>query len=498
MKLLEVYLTPIDERRFQAIATQSPVGGGSAESSLPFWDGPVDRRTTLIKLLELSGGFFAKAFPDPDEQAWMEHGGLLTSDRNGFAPAYLEKVGQVLYEALFPVGSALRSTFESALRAAEQDGVELHVRLKYAAQSAQRSRLADYPWELLHDGQRFLLHRDIVLSRYLDYESLAPSLPAQDHLNVLLISSPASDPSQGLGQLPDLEQQAIREGMTKAQADQRMTLTQLPQVTRKGLSAYLTDCSSQDLPQVIHFDGHGLYGKRCTNPDCRQLHNSIKVERCRRCQQALPEAEGFLLFEDEQGKPDYVSAREFAVLLPKSVALVVLSACQSGMAVAGESLFNGTAQQLIDLRIPAVVAMQYLVRVDAASQFAEQFYRVLGKREPLTTALQEGRKWMMPQLNQWYRPVLYLRWQDNEGGQLFTSVNEADSDTGLRLSQRLELGRLQQDLEDLEQDYESVKDRLRTESNPRSRNQLIRQHDQIISEMDQCEQKISRLRQNDE
>jgi hypothetical protein len=361
---------------------------------------------------------------------------LLTEDRKSFHPAYLETIGQALYRSLFPIGSTLRSTFESSLRLAEQAGEDLHLRLKFPADSAKRSRLADYPWELLHDRDRFLLHRNVVLSRYIAYEALPPRLIGQEQLRVLLVSSSACDQAQKLPKLSDAEQQAVRQGLMKAEDLGAIALEQLSTVTRKGLSIYLTDCAPEQRPQVIHFDGHGLYGKRCINPGCRQIHKGIQVEQCSCCQQQLPEPEGFLLFEHEQGGADYVSAREFAALLPSGVALVVLSACQSGMAIAGETLFNGTAQQLIDARVPAVVAMQALVRVDAASLFAEQFYRVLGKKEPLVVALREGRKWMMEQGNQWYRPVLYLRWRDNAGGQLFVSnqnhgIEDVPSDTSL-------------------------------------------------------------------
>ena len=63
--------------------------------------------------------------------------------------------------------------------------------------------------------------------------------------------------------------------------------------------------------------------------------------------------------------------------------------------------------------------MQYSVSVDAATEFAEQFYRSLGQKNSLATAISKGREAMDVEDNQWYRPVLYLRWQDNEGGRLF-------------------------------------------------------------------------------
>lgn len=491
MQLLEIYLLPMDPQRFSAIATRSPTGDGAAESRLPFWDGECDRLSTLIKTLELSSGFNAAAFPNAEERAWMKESELLSVDGKGFHPDYLKTIGKVLYQALFPSGSRLRTCLESSLRMAEQVGEDLHLRLKFADDSAERSRLADYPWELIHDGQRFLLQHGVVMSRYIAYEALAPKLPKATQIKVLLISSGAADKQMGLYKLPEDERKAVHEGLSKAQDSGAVALGQLTKPTLRALSIYLTDCA--ETPQVIHFDGHGLYGKRCGNPDCLKIHPGIKVMRCSQCGQSLPSPEGFLVFEDEQGDPDYVSAVDFGMRLPQAVALVVLSACQSGMAVASQSLFSGVAQQLMDARVPAVVAMQYAVRVDAASQFAEQFYRVLGKREPLTVALQAGRKWMRPMLNQWYRPVLYLRWQDNAGGQLFAEDTSARLNSSLSRFDRLQRDRWIEELGDWEQHYASVQAQLRIETNPVTRNRLKHQIAQIGTEMDECERRLSQL-----
>jgi CHAT domain-containing protein len=429
MKLLEVYLLPLNQRQFRAIATHSPAGDGSADSSLPFWEGEQDRRSTLIKVLEGTGVFRSEHFPRPGEQEWMVTAGILTPDQQSFHPSYLQQIGQALYAALFPSDSSLKSAFQTALRLADQKETELHLRLKFSADSAERSRLADYPWELLHDGQRFLQHRQVVVSRYIAYEALPPVFLSQERLRVLLISPRSEDAAQGLAKLSDAEQQAIRVGLSKAESEGSIVLESLPKATLKALSANLSQRPETQMPQVLHFDGHGLFGKRCVNPQCSQIHAGIKVDRCRNCSQKLPEPTGFLLFEDEQGRPDYVSAASLAAFLPKGVALVVLSACQSGMAIAGESVFNGTAQQLIDARVPAVVAMQYAVRIDAASQFAEQFYRVLGQKQTLLKAVNEGRKWMGVDGNQWYRPVLYLRWLDNQGGAIVCGSSDRKAES---------------------------------------------------------------------
>lgn len=421
MQLFEIYLSPLDAKRFLAIATRSEAGDGQAESSLPFWASEQDWRTTVIKTLELSQGFRPDYFPQPAEQAWMQQVKILTPDAKSLHPAYLAHIGQALYEALFPAGSSLRQAFQTALRLAEQAETGLQLRLKFAANSAQRSRLADYPWELIHDGQRFLEHRQVVVSRYIAYEAVPPKIAQQQQLKVLLLSPRAADPAQGMQPLSSAEQLAVGVGLASAEAAGAIVLERLTLVTRQSLSVYFTQQRPEQLPQVLHFDGHGLFGKRCMNLACRQMHAGIKVDICQHCGQQLPQAQGFLVFDDGKGGADYVSATALAALLPRGLALVVLSACQSGMAVAGESVFNGAAQQLIDSRVPAVVAMQYKVQAADASQFAEQFYRVLGAQRSLLEALHEGRKWMDVDGNQWYRPVLYLRWPDNKGGQLFSA-----------------------------------------------------------------------------
>ncbi|MBD2036588.1 CHAT domain-containing protein [Leptolyngbya sp. FACHB-321] len=501
MELLELYLSPLDAQRFQAIATRLPIGIGDAatECVLPFWVGEQDWRRTIIKVLESSQGFRAEHYPEPDEQAWLKQEELLLPDRQSFHAAYLERIGQSLYHSLFPPDSEIKQAFLHSLRLAEQHNTDLHLRLKFAADSVQRSRLADYPWELIHDGQRFLQPRQVIVSRYIAYEALPPALLPQKQLRVLLIAPRVEDATQKLAKLSDTEQQAIHLGLSKAKAEGLAVLESLSKATLKALSADLSQRTETQMPQVLHFDGHGLFGKRCVNSQCGQIHAGIKVDRCRNCGQLLTEPTGFLLFEDEQGGPDYVSAASLVAFLPKGVALVVLSACQSGMAVAGDSVFNGTAQQLIDARVPAVVAMQYGVRVDAVSRFAEQFYRILGQKKPLVTALNEGRKWMGVEGNQWYRPVLYLRWLDNQGGQLFAETATVEPlQVKLSRFQRFEIERLQVELEDLDQDYESVKAQLRVELDAPTQNKLERQIEQIGRQMDTKEQQLFRLKQQDE
>jgi hypothetical protein len=247
MELLELTLSPVNARCFLAIASRVPdgVGDASTECDLPFWVGKQDWRRTIIKILESSQGFRSENFPEAGEQDWLEQEGLLLPGRQHFDSAYLRRIGQSLYQSLFPPDSVLKQVLQHSLRLTEQHNLDLHLRLKFAADSGKRSRLADYPWELLHDGQRFLLHHRVRLSRYIAYEASPPQLPAQEKVRVLLISARP----QGLAQLTQAEQQAIQVGLERAQNAGLVQLQILPSLTRKALNRYLTDCSSQEIPR---------------------------------------------------------------------------------------------------------------------------------------------------------------------------------------------------------------------------------------------------------
>jgi len=539
LETLKLYLSPTKGRGFKVIA--SGTGEGETESSLPFfalenekekdWRCSValaSRRvgaatlTPLLRCLEMTA--FNSQYFQQDEQEWMVASGILDENRHNFSDKYLENIGQSLYQSLFPPDSKVKNALLASLRSHEAQNTQLHIQLSFSDHVIRGVRLADYPWELLHDGRSFLLlHCNVTISRYITYEGVRPNLPPTDKLNVLLLSSTASDSALGLNQLGDREVQAIRQGLEKGRNDGHINFVQLS-ATRDQLRAYLTEHRGEDAPQVLHFDGHGLYGKRCTNTQCRAINKGNKITRCRKCDRELPEAQGYLVFEDGNGGADYVSAEELGVLLSKSsvgdgnnksggIALVVLSACQSAMTIEGDSVFNGTAQNLIGQRIPSVVAMQYSVSVASATKFAEQFYRSLGQRNSLGIAVSQAREAMGIEGNQWYRPVLYLRWQDNQGGQLFkdSSItsdqvvvpeNKISKPTNKprqisRINQ-IRIDSLKHDLGKLAKDYEDVANKKTRESNPQEQNNLQLQLDDIAKQMEVIEKQLQELGYGDE
>jgi CHAT domain-containing protein/tetratricopeptide (TPR) repeat protein len=381
----------------------------------------------------------------------MKREGLLLSDGSGFSADYLEKIGQSLYKSLFPVGE-VSDLLQRSIALAEKDhNPQLHIQIEFSAGVTELNRLPDYPWEMVHDGQRFLAHHNVTFSRYIAHLSAPPTLSSVSPINVLLVSSGAYDEENKFYPLSKNEYEAVKKGLKKSQEDKHIHFSEPKQASFKELTTYLTENRGDDAPHVLHFDGHGAFGKRCLNSECRTF-NTSKLEKCEKCGTALSASQGYLLFEpdenDDEREANYVNAKEIGSLLQSirhgdshaqqgGVRLAVLSACRSAYALGGSSVFNGVAQSLIGHGVPAVVAMQYKVSPKGATAFAERFYRELGNKQSLAVATSQGRVAMQNvEHNQWYRLIFYLRWQANDGGQLFASVgdNSAKSQTTKTIS----------------------------------------------------------------
>lgn len=432
MKLLKLFLT-VPERaepgEFQ-INADSEAGQLVYNSKLPFFENEKRWRTTIIKILGAEE-FRAEDFPIPEEQDWMlENGLLVKQDSSHFSQQIRQVIGKEIYKSLFPDGEA-RELLQRML-AISGSREQLHIQLGFSDKIERRSRLPDYPWELACTPKGFLAEGQIVFSRFIGFMETTPNLPSVEKINILLVSSLAWDQEMDLKFLGSQEQNAVLRGLKKAEEENKIDLKQLKCLTFKELGDYLTENTGEKAPHIIHFDGHGFFGQRCEK--CRTIHRQIRVETCRKCGQSLVGKipQGYLLFQPREGEwnqnADYVSAKEISSLLHKisleqaekyGVRLVVLSACKTGFALASESLFNGLAQNLIQHQVPSVLAMQYNVTVGGAITFSERFYRALGNYNSLTTSVSLGQQAMGFEGNQWYRPVLYLRWHDNEGGYLF-------------------------------------------------------------------------------
>ena len=440
MSTLRVYLSPISKTSLRVITEPF----SETDSTIPF-DGLDNRRITMLKALNAES-FNPSDFPGEDEQKWMMAEKLLIGDgsQRSFHPDVYKNIGQALYRSLFRSESPAEEKLKIARYNAKKSRKQLHLQIAIKDDVARQARLFDYPWELLCDEKEFLASQGIAISRYIEYKDPLPSIPALEQINVLLVSSRAinSDPHVNLKPLTDDEYQAAYQALQKAAEEKLLQLDELKHVTVKSLENYLIEHREKNTPYIIHFDGHGHFGMLCKHvlPDgegeCGTFHPGILTKKCRRCGSDLPNPQGYLLFEGGPRGCSYVSAGHLGSILGlanqsnrpgRGIALVVLSACKSSMAQAEDLVFNGVAQSLINQQIPAVVGMAFSVNTVSTTNFAERFYRALGERLPLALAINWGRLAMEDtgyEGNQWYRPALYLRWKDNEGGRIFTRQSE--------------------------------------------------------------------------
>jgi hypothetical protein len=522
MNLLELRFYPIvGKQDFFKVSVEGSSGEVNHEPVLPFLDSKAldapDRRFTVVKVLE-STKFNEKSFSQ-EEQAWMVREQLLLAEQSAFHPQGLATIGRRLFQVL---GQNIQQVIETAVADAKRDRTWLHIRLRFPADDPEDVRLTDYPWELLHNEYGFLAHQGVAFSRYIAYRSPRPNLPSVDRLHVLLISSGAGDERMELKPLPSVERDVIASELQQAQEQGVIQLEILEPPTWKAFRRRLLQRQTGAVPHVLHFDGHGFLGKRCNEAGCRKAYKQSTTQ-CE-CGSLLGKPQGYLVFEQPDGTADYISAQELGELLgnlerreqPNSeqgIALVVLSGCRTGMSRLSESVFNGVAQNLIGRGIPAVVAMQYSISVRAASAFAEEFYYSLQQKDSLVSALRQGQRAIGIEGNEWYRPVLYLRWQDNDGGQLFTASpvpseqasqdsaqlnNEQRQKRQLSRFQELELERLKTELDDLERDYKTVQAQLRNELDGTTQNKLERQLEKIGQEMAKRQQQLDKLKQGDD
>ncbi len=531
MKLLELFLT-VPQRAEPSeiqINAESKAGQTFYPSQLPWFVDEKSWRTTMIKALG-TVEFNPDSFPNSEEIDWMVQQGWLTSERNHFAPAIFKKIGQDIYNTLFPLGKG-REILQKTLASLETNE-QLHISIQFSDDIDQRGRLPDYPWELACDEQGFLAQRQVTFSRFIAFVENIPKLPPVNTINVLLISSGVgdSDPDINLPLLNSQEQRAILRGLKQAEKEGNIVVESKKALSFKELGDYLTQIAPENAPHIIHFDGHSFFGKRCHQSSCRTIHKRLRATHCRKCGSPLENnPQGYLLFEpdddDLERDANYISATEISDLIRKSnldleekpesgVRLVVMSACKSGMTLGSDSVFNGIAQQLIAQQIPAVVAMQHNITIEGATIFAERFYQALGNKKALTTAVSSGQTAMGREGNQWYRPVLYLRWQDNEGGQLFAhkkascfeqASNNLSSTFKSVLPEKLskhQHRRLEEKKSSLEEEYNLLSEKLQRirkakiiETDVSVEFKLEKQIEELKILLDNLEQKLDKIEQ---
>ncbi|MEO8971281.1 MAG: tetratricopeptide repeat protein [Ktedonobacteraceae bacterium] len=289
-----------------------------------------------------------------------------------------------------------------------------------------------YPWELLHNGEHFLLASGVfTLTRALlrPNEPAGSELPVRPPLRVLYLSAAPGD-------CVHLETGRSLDALGRALAnlieDGRVILDKLEQVTYDQLVEYMdtvggsgrfNDAKTAIPCYVVHFDGHGAYGRLCSNPRCEQL-NEPDARQCV-CGASLRgvKPQTYLSFCNDEGNNRYIDTGTLRELFVSSdVRLAVLSACETA-ALSCETrshqiAFDSTlATALVMAQVPAVVAMPFSVEDDLSPTFVYHFYQALAEGRMLEEALARARHAMLPTHRPaWFIPVLYRHISDKDKG----------------------------------------------------------------------------------
>lgn len=289
-----------------------------------------------------------------------------------------------------------------------------------------------YPWELLHNGEHFLLASGVfTLTRALlrPDEPVGCELPVRLPMRVLYISAtPAGCLPLETGRGLD----ALGRALANLREDGSIILDKLEQVTYDDLVSYMSTYGGADVFDdsenthpcyVVHFDGHGVYGRLCPHSHCEQM-NEPDARKCS-CGTSLQSVkpQTYLCFCNEEGKNRYIDTQTLReVFVSSDVRLAVLSACETAAmsceAERHQIAFDSTlATALVRAQIPAVVAMPFSVEDDLSTTFVFHFYESLAQGRTLEEALARARHAMLPKHKPgWFIPVLYRHIGEGQQG----------------------------------------------------------------------------------
>lgn len=276
----------------------------------------------------------------------------------------LEIFGATLFNRIF--SENMRAYFWNTWNQLPPDDTRLRVILEF--KPAARD-LALLPWEFMYLPDRdeggagfFLAGGDsrVVLARQVP---LFMSAPQADTRPLRLLIAAAQPKNMGALSV-DEEIAAVHAELDKLPPGQ-IAVRALRQPTKEELRAELLAFR----PHILHFIGHG------------QFKNG-------RGELALIDPH----FKDRDASAAPLSDRDLSdFLLAAPPRLVFLNACK-GAAADSYAAFRGLALALVDVRVSAVVAMQYAIDNTHAVAFAASFYDALSRGEPIDVAVQHGRQ----------------------------------------------------------------------------------------------------------
>jgi hypothetical protein len=342
---------------------------------------------TALRIGPLGAGRVFRADHRFDEQAF----GDLRDLRSAGTPL---QYGKRLMEAAFP--DPVRAGYYVADTERQNNGGR-RLRLRLNLRPEAKSELHSLWWECLNaesPTQRRLGCSNVTpLSRYAELPASRHIGPVTERrLKVLVVVSNPKDLGQGRWKkYPKLHEE--RECEAIEQALQHLgDRVECHFQNKPANLPIIEDRLLRERFHILHILAHGAFSARAQK--------------------------GGLILEDDD---------EMAVLITEDrlrwiaedleeLRLVVLAVCQSAEGSPADP-FIGLARRLVEMGVPAVVAMQDILEVDTARLFTERFYRSLGPPQPeavgvVDVAVNDARRAIFTKLGaerwDWSVPVLFM------------------------------------------------------------------------------------------
>ncbi|MGC9468866.1 MAG: PQQ-binding-like beta-propeller repeat protein [Anaerolineae bacterium] len=289
--------------------------------------------------------------------------------------------GRYLFDALLRDG-AVRKGWHVARGQAETINARRCVRLRIDDSAVELHQL---PWELLYDDGTMIGAAEATpFSRYLPVQKPWGQPITARPLRVLGVVSSPRDLLARYNLPPldvEMEKYLLASAFSEIDPHQiRLTFLK-PPVTLERLSRAMMDGY-----HWLHFVGHGRLNVRQQRVD--------------------------LLMEDAQGTTRAIADHLFCRMLAHRGVrphLVFLSVCQSAGSPVGEIL-TGLAPKLVEVGVPAVVAMRDRVRMRVAQKVARVFYEALASHGMVDRAMNQARDALLAdEQSDIAAPVLYMR-----------------------------------------------------------------------------------------
>ena len=377
------------------------------------------------------------------EMSWyLEHYAIWPShyfrDRARKVEENLVKWGQLLHDAAIPVAhrvEVMKAWEKTGDHAGRRFSVHVDVALEAGAPEADvktaqevATLLLGLPWELLHDGERYLFQgaKPTRVRRTLPGTEAMGVAVVATPIRILLVTARPEDDAcdyidHRVSAMPLVEAMESLPGLVKIHVLSPPTLLALRDEldrARRDLEPY----------HVVHFDGHGVYDKSVgLGGLCFELpEDTGKLEGRRHV----------TVFTDDLGP----------LLRDHRIPLIFLDACQTAQA---ENVSDSVASELLKVGVASVVAMSHSVLIETARRFVTAFYRALADGKRVGDAMLAGQRRLKDdtfrgrifgagelRLEDWFVPVLF---QEKDDPQLFTSVpaRQTREDFQIALATRL-------------------------------------------------------------